>query len=254
MPSALRDLQAAFAAHLAGTERVDLARQVVGDTISAAARLRIYRHHVLSSLSSALASTFPTVGALVGEAFFAGMARAFIGADPPAQPVLAEYGAGFPAFVARYAPAAALPYLVDAARLDWALNAAFQGSPDGRLTAADLAAVPAEKLPSTRLRLSAGTAMIVSAYPLDRIWAASQPDAAAATVDLNGEARLLVLRQADDAAFVCLSVGEAAFVGALAAGATLEEAAGAAAAVDPVFDLSAAFARLLGLGSFAALQ
>jgi hypothetical protein len=254
MPCALRDLQAAFAAHLAGTEQADLAREVIGDTIAAAARLRVYRHHVLSSLSSALAATFPTVNALVGEKFFAGLARAFLGTALPSQPVLAEYGADFPAFVAGYAPAAALPYLADVARLDWALNAAFHASPQDGLTAADLAEVPAERLPSSRLRLSAGTALIVSAYPLDRIWAASQPDAPATTVDLNGEARLLVLRQADDAAFVSLSVGEAAFAGALAEGATLEEAAGAAGAVDPVFDLAAAFARLLGLGSFAALQ
>src|SRR3990167_6672541 len=65
---ALRDLQAAFAAHLKGEDRPDLVEVVVGDTISAAARLRIHRHHVRQSLAGALAATFPTVQAIVGEA------------------------------------------------------------------------------------------------------------------------------------------------------------------------------------------
>ena len=40
---ALRDLQAAFAAHLRGEDRPGLAEAVVGDTISAAARLLAQR-------------------------------------------------------------------------------------------------------------------------------------------------------------------------------------------------------------------
>src|SRR6266542_3456863 len=97
MPLALRDLQAAFAAHLLGADSGDLAAE-------------------------ALATTFPTVQALVGEDFFRMLARAFVGQSPPNQPVLAEYGAGFPAFIAGHDAARDLPYLADIARLDWALN------------------------------------------------------------------------------------------------------------------------------------
>jgi hypothetical protein len=252
MPLALRDLQAAFAAHLAGVERADLAAEVLGDTIPAAARLRIHRRHVVESLASALATTFPTVQAVVGADFFRGLARAFVGQSPPCQPVLAEYGAGFPAFVAGHDAARDLPYLADVARLDWALNLAFHAPAGGRLVAADLAALPADQLPSLRLSLAPGTVLVCSTYPLDRIWAASQPEAAADPVDLAaGGVRLLVLRRPDDAAFVSLSAAEAAFVAGLGERLTLEEAAGRAA---PGFDLSAGFARLLGLGVFAAPQ
>jgi len=254
MPLALRDLQAAFAAHLLGADRAELAVEVVGDAIPAAARLRVYRHHVFQSLGAALAATFPTVQALVGEAFFRGLARAFIGSSPPAQPVLAEYGAAFPAFIAGHDAVRGLPYLADVARLDWALNLAFQAPVDGRLAAADLAAVPADRLPGLRLALVPGAALVNSAYPLDRIWAASQPGAPAGTVDLDGQVHLLVLRQPDDSAFVSLSVAEAAFVAAIAGGLSLEAAAQAAGPADPGFDLSASFARLLGLGAFAAAQ
>ncbi len=255
MPLALRELQASFAAHVASGDRADLAAEVVGDSMSAEARLRVYRHHVAHSLGGALAATFATVRALVGEAFFRSMAERFIGQRLPAQPVLAEYGVDFPAFVAGYEPAASLPYLADIARLDWALNAAFHSPAGRRLAAADLAGIAAERLPSLSLAVPDGATLIRSHYPLDRIWHASQPGAPAGTVDLGvGRADLLVLRRYDDAAFIVLEAGEAAFVAALIDGRSLEEAAEQGSRAEPSFDLSKVFARLLGLEAFAALQ
>lgn len=255
MSLTLRELQAAFAAHIVADDRPDLIDAVVGDSIPAAARLRVYRHHVVHSLGVALAATFPTVQAVVGEAFFRAMARRFVSASLPRQPVLAEYGGDFPAFIEAYAPARDLTYLGDVARLDWALNIAFHAPATGRLGAADLAAVPVEQLPSMVPALATGTTLVRSAHPLDRIWAVSQPGAADATVDLAaGGVRLLVLRRPDDAGFVALGEGEAAFVDAVAAGQALEAAAGAAFAADAAFDMAAAFARLLGIGALAALQ
>jgi hypothetical protein len=248
MPLALRDLQAAFAAHLSGEDQPALGAEL----LPAAQRLHIHRHHVLDSLASALAATFPTVQAVVGAEFFRSLARAFVGRSLPTQPVLAEYGSGFPDFVAGHAAGRDLPYLADVARLDWALNLAFHARAGRRLAAADLAALPADRLPSLRLGLAPGTVLVASPYPLDRIWTASQPGAAADPVDLSaGGVRLLVLRRPDDAAFVSLSAGEAAFVAGLGEGLSLEEAAGR---TEPGFDLSACFARLLGLGVFAASQ
>ena len=252
---ALRDLQAAFAAHLRGEDRPGLAEAVLGDTITAAARLRIHRHHVGRSLVGALASTFPTVQEIVGAAFFQTMAEGFVLRDPPVQPVLAEYGAGFPAFVSGYGPAAALPYLADMAALDWALNLAFHAPLEDRLTAANLAGLPAERLFDLKPALAAGSALLRSPYPIDRIWHASQPGTTAASVSLaEGPASVLVLRRPDDAAFASLDPPDAAFVAALAAGASLGEAAEAAFAVEPHFDTSMTFARLLSLEAFAAMQ
>ncbi|MBI2734942.1 MAG: putative DNA-binding domain-containing protein [Rhodospirillales bacterium] len=248
MPLALRDLQSAFAAQLAGEDQPGLAAEIH----PAAARLRIHRHHILDSLCSALAATFPTVQAVVGADFFRGLARGFVGRSLPSQPVLAEYGEDFPAFIAGHDAARDLPYLADVARLDWALNLAFHAPAGGRLAAADLTAVPVHRLPSLRLALAPGTALICSPYPLDRIWAASQPDVPADAVDIDGGgAFLLVLRRPDDAAFVTLSAGEAAFVTGIVTGLSLEEAAGRA---HSGFDLTASFGRLLALGVFAAPQ
>lgn len=254
MPRALRDLQAAMAAHLAGDDAGDLLTDLSGDSIPAAARLAVHRHHVRHSLSTALAATFPTVQAVVGVDFFRGIAAAFVDKHLPTGPVLSAYGGGFPAFLAAAPAVTALPYLADVACLDWALSRAALATPGPCLSAADLAPVPATALPGLRLRPVPGLAVVRSDFPIDQIWSASQPEAGAEPVVLGEGVTLLVLRQADSPAFVRISSGEAAFVDAVVTGASLEEAAARAAGADGDFDLSSGFARLLALGSFAALQ
>ncbi|WP_428681392.1 putative DNA-binding domain-containing protein [Reyranella sp.] len=251
----LRDLQAAFAAHLKGEEGSGLADAVVGDTISAPARLRVHRHHVAQSLAEALAATFPTVQAIVGKAFFRTMAIEFVVENLPVQPVLAEFGEGFPAFVSDYGPAAALAYLADMARLDWALNLAFHAPLVDRLAAPDLAGLSAERLFELKVTLAAGSTLVSSRYPIDRIWHASQPGATVGTVSLEeGPASVVVLRRAYDAAFASLARAEATFLEALGGGASLGGAAEIALAVEPAFDPAKTLARLLALQAFAALQ
>jgi len=248
---ALPELQSAFASFLEGGKAESMATAIVGDSIGAEARLRIYRHHVRHSLTAALAATFPTVQALVGEAFFAGMVRGFIEANMPEQPVLSEYGAGLAGYIADFEPARDQPYLADMARLDWAMNLAFHTDPGLVLDAAALGAVPLEQLPSLRLRLVHDAALIRSRFPLDRIWRASQPDAPDEKVDLAaGGADLLV----QGAGFVTLGPGEAAFLARLDGVGTLEQAAEAGVAVDSAFNLSTCFARFLGMGVIAAAQ
>ena len=206
-------------------------------------------------LATALSATFPTVQALVGDEFFRTMAQAFVAATLPTQPVLSEYGAGFASFVEGYAPAGGLPYLADMARLDWALNVAFNSPAEPRLGVAELAAIPGEQLPGKSVSLAPGAVVVCSAYPIDRIWAAAQPGASDETVDVAvGGARLLVLRRADDAGFVTLSIGEAGFLEALAAGQSLEDAAVMALSAEPAFNLSTTFSRLLASQAFAAMQ
>jgi len=248
---ALRDLQATFASFLARGGGESMVAAVVGDSIDAEARLRIYRHHVRHSLTTALAATFPTVQALVGEAFFAGMVRGFIEANMPEQPVLSEYGAGLADFIADFEPARGLPYLADMARLDWAMNLAFHSDPGPALDVAALGTVPPEQLPTLRLHLVRGATLIRSEYPLDRIWRASQPDATDEKVDLAAGGTTLLVQSTG---FVTLGPGEAAFAAGLDGVGTLERAAEAGLAADSGFDLSTCFAQFLGMSAIAALQ
>lgn len=250
---ALPELQAAFADGLAGRDHDRLLDLVAGDFISAAARLRIHRHHVRQSLVAALAATFPTVASLVGGPFFDAMAKAFVADSLPEGPVLAEYGADFAAFIETFAPARGLPYLADAARLDWALNLAFHAARGTRLEAADLESVTPEQLVASSLVLAPDVTLLTSAYPLGRIWQACQPGAPDAEVDLaSGGASLLVMRQEDDAVFACLDPGDVAFVGAISRGVPVGEAAQLAQANWSAFDPAQSFRRLLEWQVFAA--
>ena len=255
MPLGLPELQRAFAGHLVGSDQADLVALVTGDAIPARSRLSVYRNHVQHSLAAALGTTFSTVQALVGEEFFRQLAWAFVKQSLPTQPVLSEYGAGLADFIAGYEPARDLPYLADVARLDWALNTAFQAPFADGLGAETLSTIEVDRLPAMSLSLTPGAALITSPYPLGLIWQASQPGAEIASVDLNaGTAQLLVLRRPDDAAFVELATGEAAFVAALMLGKPIEAAAEAGFQVDGAFNLSTVFARLLGLQVLAAAQ
>jgi hypothetical protein len=252
---ALSCLQEAFRRQILGSEEPALAAAIVGDRIPAAARLRIHRHHVLASLTAALAATFSTVEAVVGADFFAGMARAFILKAPPAQPVLSEYGADFPAFVGAWPDASGLPYLADVARLDWALNLAYGAPQVPALRLEDLAAVPPDELPGLPVALKPGVAIITSAYPIDRIWVLShRPDEAGDDpVALDaGAVRLLVFPRTDDAAFIALDACEAALAVSLLQGKALGEAFKAAAAAGPDGDPRQAMGRLLAVGALSA--
>lgn len=248
----LADLQSAFRAVCLGRDAPDLTALVDGARIGADARLRIYRHHVFDSLSTALAATFSTVQALVGEAFFRALARDYIAATPPSVPVLSEYGADFAAFVERHERARALVYLADAARLDWALNRAYSSDAGVPLTSAHLAALPPLVVERLRLRLRPGVSLLRSPYPVDRIWAISRGHEDG-TVDLaSGGVALVVFQRDDDAAFASLSLGEWTLLDACDGSATLTEAFERAVNADATFDLTASLPRFLGLAVLAA--
>lgn len=253
MLRSLHEAQAAFAAHLAGHHRSDLTAAIGGDSRTASQRLQLHRHHVARSIGTALAATFPTVVAVVGQEFFDLLARDFMAGTSLEDPVLSRYGEHFDQFVAARQKMHGLPYLADVARLDWALNAAFHSPFEPRLSAAGLADLPRDSLPSMSVRLPAGSSLIGSAWPLDLIWQASQPGASVDEVDLAaGPACLVVFRRCEDAAFAALAPGEAVFIKCLSRGDPLATAAQRASQMEEDFDLAATFGRMLRLRLLAA--
>lgn len=92
------------------------------DAQAAAARLAIYRNTALSGLCEALRLSYPMTEKVVGMPFFEQTALAFARRHPPTDPVLARYGANFPAFLGSLQSLRGLPYLPDLARLEWAID------------------------------------------------------------------------------------------------------------------------------------
>jgi len=79
-----RELEHDFAAALLGGPEDLVVAQIQADGLDPAARLAIYRHHVLATLTEALEATYPVVVRLVDRRFFAYAADQFIRRPPPA--------------------------------------------------------------------------------------------------------------------------------------------------------------------------
>ena len=243
---ALPEIQAGFAAALLAEPPSDLAGEIEGDGLAPAARLAVYRHHVLRSLTDALLATFPVVARLVGEGFFRYAADRYVRAEPPAGPCLFEYGAGFWGFLAGFSACAPYPFLGDVARLEWAMNAAIHAAEAAPLAPAALAGVPAEAIPRLVFAVDPSASWLESRWPVDRIWRANQPDGdpgAVGPLDAGGVA-LEIRRQGDQAGFRAIPAAQCAFRVALHRGARLEAAAEAALVRDTGFDLTGAVGAL----------
>ncbi len=135
---------------------------------------QVYRANAHAGAARALATAFPTVRALMGEASFEAMARAYWHAHPPARGDLSWLGEGLPDFIIAAEHLASEPYLADCARLDWALHrceAAADADPAGLSSLSALAEVPPDGL---RLWLAPGARLIRSAHPIVAIWRAHQ--------------------------------------------------------------------------------
>jgi hypothetical protein len=238
MPT-LRELQAGFrAALLAGDERAVTA-EVRADGLDAAARLAVYRHHVFTSLTAVLESTYPVVCRLVDPRFFRYAADRYIRAQPPASPCLFEYGATFPDFLGAFPACRHLAYLPDVARLEWAINTALHAPDAAPIQPATLGALPA-------VALHPSVTLLHSPWPIDAIWRAGQPEATDGPVDLQaGAVRLQVWRDHDEAVIRALSPADFAFREILGRAGGLEAAAEAARAAEPDADLVALVRRLL---------
>src|SRR5262245_9426725 len=227
-----------------------VAGAVLGDGLEPEARIAIYRHHVLTTLTEVLKAAYPVVCRLVDERFFAYAADCYIRQQPPTGPCLFEYGATFPRFLATFPPCSELVYLPDVAWLEWAMHAAWHAEDAVPLACECLQAVALDDLAGLTFALDPSVSYVRSPWPIDQIWRANQPDAKpGATVCLDaGAADLEVRRLNDDVIWRSLAPGAGAFRATLAAHGSLEEALEAALTTVPEFDLATALQALFAEG------
>ena len=217
---------------------------VAGDAQVALARIAIYRATLRANYRNALSATYPVVKRLVGTPFFHAAADAFTAAHPSVSGDLNIYGDSFGAFLGGYPPAAALPYLPDVARLEWAIDEANRANDAARVPDAVLAALaitPPARLPQLRLTLNPSCRLVASMFPILRIWQTNQPEFAGdarISLDRGGDA-VLIRRDPRGIALEWLAAGEHGWLAALAAGATLGAAIDAGQAAESTFDLGA---------------
>lgn len=197
MPT-LHEVQQAFSATLRGEDEGGLAEWVVAEDFSAAERIGIYRNSCRSVTVEALRVTYPAVERLVGRDFFELAAERFCAGHPPGSGYLNAYGGAFADFLAALPEAAAaLRYLPDVARFEWALSGAANADDAPFLDLAALAGVPPDQHENLRFAPHPSVRLLELQYPADAIADAvlAGDDDAIAAIDLaSGPVRLVVNR------------------------------------------------------------
>jgi len=243
------ELQASFTRALLQDDAA-IAGAVLGDGLVPEARIALYRHHVLTTLTEVLKAAYPVVCRLVDERFFAYAADCYIRQQPPTGPCLFEYGASFPRFLAAFPPCCAFVYLPDVAWLEWAIHAAWYAEDAVPLDRERLRGVAPDDLAGLTFAFDPSVSYVHSPWPIDRIWRTNQPDVDPdETVRLDAGATYLEVRRLDDdATFRSLARGTFAFRATLAEHRPLAEAFEAALAADPGFALATALQALFAEG------
>jgi hypothetical protein len=242
----LRETQRHFRAAVLGGDTAPVAAVVRG-----ADRIGVYRNTVQGSLIDVLATAFPVVRRIVADAYFAALARRFIAAAPPRMPHLSMYGDGFADFIAGADVGTRLPYLTDTARLEWARGECYFAADAAPLDTARLAALLPSAMEQTVLHPHPATRLIVSAYPIYRIWTVNQPEVTAVPpVDMETGEQVLVSRRGHHVVTRAITAGDGVFVSAAMAGETLGEAAAAAQKAEAGFDMQEALQAHFINGTF----
>ncbi len=240
--SALAELQRAFAAALHDGADGAIAEHVRSAGAPAGARIAQYRRNMGATRHDALAAAYPVVRRLVGDAFFAAMARLYAAEHPSRSGDLHLFGDALDRFIAAYAPARSLAYLADVARLEWACHECLHAA-DAQFDASVLAGVPASRRHELRLRLHPAVRLLESPHPVVAIWEANQPGNDGTPARAEGPDRVLVWRDGFEVRVRSLERAHWELLRSLARGATLEDAVAAMGAAEAERVLAAALAR-----------
>ncbi len=217
--------------------------------------LTVHRNTVISALVDALQANYPTVEQLVGTEWFRACAAVYVRENAPATPVLALYGASFPAFLAGFPPAAELSYLAEVARLD-RLYTEAHAAPGAPCLAPDvLARLSPKVLFEQRLALHPAVRCGRFRHSAVTIWQYhhSTVGGPELMIDDRGEGALIT-RPHGVIECTPLDLPAFAFLEQIHSGATLGEASTAALELDRTTDVAGCLAQLVARDTFAPLE
>jgi len=217
-------------------------------------RLAIHRNHFATTLIDALGGIFEATRALLGPEFFDAFAKCYVRAHPPSTPGLFEYGEAFPDALANTPGLADHGYVIDVARLEWAMHESFHAPAAPALQPSRLTALPADQIGDALLEAHPTVRLIQATFPVHALWRGALDNAVDGDM-LHGEpAHLILSRPNLDVELAPLAPAAYAFVNALFAGQSIGQAAGTGASAGTTtgeFDLGETLGACLAQTVFA---
>lgn len=203
-----------------------------GSDAEIAAGVAVYRNNVRSAYLGVLRDTFPVVERLVGEEFYRYLAHEYFHARRPSSPLVREYGRGLPAFIESFGAAASLPYLADVARIEIAWLDAYH-APDA--TPAPLHAfyeALGRDPENAALEMHPSLRLLSSPFPAFSIWRHNREEVEGALKLPPGGENIVIVRPFENVETFAVSDSVFEVFRALADGASLGAALGAADAAE----------------------
>ena len=244
----LADIQSAIAQAMLTGDPGQAPAALVGGA-NASARLQVHLRHYQTSLQSALLEKFPATAWLLGSDFVAAAALAYLRQFPPQAPCIAEYGTGFPTFIAGLEKARALPYVESFAKLEWSLGRVSIAIDKTPLVWQKLVSAGPDVLMDTRLELQPGLSYLRAAHGIDalmRVYLSGNPPESFAMTE--EDAPIEVQGARGNLRMTRLASGSFIFRRALQSGETISDAAGTVLDAADDFDVGMALRELVDAG------
>lgn len=212
-------------------------------------RYAVYRNNVTVGLVRAMEANFPAIRRLLGEVYFAGLAKEFVQSHPPRSPLLFQYGDGFAAFLAEQGDLASYPYLADVARLEQHWRIAYHAADAPVLHASAFAGLDETEMLALRFTPHPAAVLLASHFAVHSIFLANRGDGET-VVNPTTHEQVLLTRPFYDVQTRTITAGQHAFFAALFSAAPLGDAAEQGFATAEDFDLADSLRLMLEAGAF----
>ena len=217
-------------------------------------RYAVYRNNVTVGLVRALEFNFPAIRKLLGDVYFAGLAREFAQAHPPQSPLMFFYGNDFANFLEKQSDLTDYPYLGDVARLEQLCRFSYHELDAACLKPEAIAALNENELAELRLMPHPAFALFASRFAVHTIMQANRENEAAPVNLVAKPENVLITRPNLSVETKVIDQGTFTFLLALSNGAALGEAAENAFAIDSNLNLAECISTLLAAGAFQPLN
>lgn len=168
---ALKELQQQFVREIFHRDSVGLLPRIVAAGLTAERRVAIYRNNTRENFAVALEAAFPLLLACMGADEFRRLSWSYQKAWPSPAGNVFFLGERLPEFLAKHLTGSGDEYLIDVARLEWAVQESLVAADsDASLDLAALAAVPEAKQAELRFHTHPSVRLLATSHGVFHSW------------------------------------------------------------------------------------